>query len=534
MLKRLPAGESNFEKIREGRQLYVDKTRQLYELVNSGDYFFLSRPRRFGKSLTVSTLKALFEGRRELFKGLWIHEHGNWDWSKKHPIISLSLNGLDYTNQPLEVALAKEIAQKAALRGIHLTSNTSKERFKELILTLGQTERVVVLIDEYDKPINDLLDNYPKADEHRDLLGNFFGVLKADDVAACLRFVFITGVSKFSKVTLFSELNNLTDLSQHKHFGTLVGITQMELETYFDAYITQLANDEGLSRQDVLDKIRYWYNGYTWDGCNFVYNPFSLLGLFGSGTFKNFWFTSGTTGWLARKMRDSGINVAQLEGMIVRESFFDKFEIRHLDPTVLLYQAGYLTIKEIIREDVEQTYRLGFPNYEVRISLMDSLFQAYADTPVSAVGTLMHQIRTALVEHNLPEFISLLRGIFANISHRLLKQYIESQDLKLWETYYQTVIYLTLHLTGGPVACEVQTNRGYIDAVAETPRHLYVMEFKVGAAAEAMQQIKQKGYHEAYLHRGKPVTLLAVGFDPQTRNIADWAEETVEISSHSN
>ncbi|MCS7035961.1 MAG: AAA family ATPase [Saprospiraceae bacterium] len=527
MLKKLPAGESNFPAIREGNWLYVDKTEEIYRLVNAGKYFFLSRPRRFGKSLTVSTLKALFEGRRELFEGLWIHDHSDWDWNQKHPVISLSFNGLDYINQPLEVALAKEVERKAALYGLHLRETTSKERFKELIIALGQTERVVVLIDEYDKPINDFLDNYEKADTHRDLLGNFFGVLKADDVAACLRFVFITGVSKFSKVTLFSELNNLTDLSQHDEFGTLVGITQSELEEHFGQHIERLAQKTGLPHEAVLDKIRYWYNGYTWDGRNFVYNPFSLLGLFGSGTFKNFWFTSGTTGWLARKMRDTGVNVAELEGMVVRENFFDKFEIRHLDPTVLLYQTGYLTIKEIIREDVEQTYRLGFPNYEVRTSLMDSLLQAYADMPVSAVGTLMQQIRAALVEHNLPEFIALLRSIFANISHRLLKQYVESDDLKLWEAYYQTVIYLALHLTGGPVACEVQTNRGYIDAVAETPRHIYVMEFKVGAAAEAMQQIKERGYHEAYLHRGKPVTLLAVGFDAQTRNIGDWAEEAV-------
>ncbi|MBE2208984.1 MAG: ATP-binding protein [Saprospiraceae bacterium] len=526
MLKRLPSGESSFEKIQTGKQLYVDKTRQIYELLSSGDFFFLSRPRRFGKSLTVSTLKALFEGRRELFEGLWIAEHGGWDWSKTNPVISLSFNGLDYLNQPLETALAKEIELKAEAHGITLTSDTSKDRFKELILKLGKTNRVVVLIDEYDKPINDYLTDYEMADTNRDVLGNFFGALKANDITDNPRFVFITGVSKFSKVTLFSELNNLTDITQHKRFGTLVGITQAELEGYFGEHIARLAEDEGLTKEAVLAKIKHWYNGYTWDGHHSLYNPFSLLGLFGSGSFKNFWFTSGTTGWLARKLRETALNVSELEGMVVDESFFDKFEVRNLDPAVLLYQTGYLSIKKVQGEGIKR-YTLDYPNFEVRHSLMSNLFTEYSLRPVSESASLVWALEGALAAKDLPKFISLLRGIFADISNRLLKQYVEADSLKLWEAYYQTVIYLALNLTGTEVACEVQTNRGYIDAVAETKDHVYVMEFKVGKAAEAMQQIKGKGYPEKYLHRGKPVTLLAVGFDPATRNIGDWEEEAV-------
>jgi len=524
MLKKLPSGESSFEKIRTGNQLYVDKTRQIYELLSSGDYFFLSRPRRFGKSLTVSTLKALFEGRRELFEGLWIAEHGDWDWSQKNPVISLSFNGLDYKTNGLEPAISVELEKIAAAYGLSPGGLSAKDKFRELILALGQTARVVVLIDEYDKPINDFLTDYDQADSNRDVLGNFFGVLKANDVADCLRFVFITGVSKFSKVTLFSELNNLTDLTQHKRFGTLVGITQAELEAYFGEHIGRLAEDEGLTQEAVLAKIKHWYNGYTWDGRNFLYNPFSLLGLFGSGSFKNFWFTSGTTGWLVRKMRETAIDVAGLEGMVVDESFFDKFEVRRLDSSVLLYQTGYLTIKTI-QGDEPRRYTLGYPNYEVRYSLMSNLFTEYSLRQVSESAALVWELESALEENDLPRFITLLRGIFADISNRLLKQYVEADSLKLWEAYYQTVIYLALNLTGSQVACEVQTNRGYIDAVAETKDHIYVMEFKVGNAAEAMQQIKDKGYPEKYLHRGKPMTLLAVGFDPEARNIGDWEEE---------
>ena len=524
MLKRLPSGESSFEKIRTGNQLYVDKTRQLHELLSTGDYFFLSRPRRFGKSLTVSTLKALFEGRRDLFEGLWISEQGAWDWSKTHPVISLSFNGLDYKTNGLEKALSVDLDNLAAANGLPKSGLSAKDKFRELVLGLGQTGRVVVLIDEYDKPINDFLTEYEQADSNRDVLGNFFGVLKANDVADCLRFVFITGVSKFSKVTLFSELNNLTDLTQHKRFGTLLGITQAELEAYFDGHITRLAEDEGLTHEAVLAKIKHWYNGYTWDGRNFLYNPFSLLGLFGSGSFKNFWFTSGTTAWLVRKIRDTTFDVVGMEGMVVDESFFDKFEVRRLDPAVLLYQTGYLTIKKIQGEEMKR-YILDYPNFEVRHSLMSNLFTEYSLKPVSESPALVWALEGALEENDLPKFIGLLRGIFADISNRLLKQYVESDSIKLWEAYYQTVIYLALNLTGSRVACEVQTNKGYIDAVAETEGHVYVMEFKVGKAAEAMQQIKAKGYHEKYLNRGKPVTLLGVGFDPKDRNIGDWEEE---------
>jgi hypothetical protein len=524
MLKRLPSGESSFPAIREGDWLYVDKTEEIHRLVNSGKYFFLSRPRRFGKSLMVSTLKALFEGREELFEGLWIHER--WDWAKKNPVLSLSFNGLDYTNQPLEQALVKDMELKAAEHSITLKGTTSKERFRELVLALSSGGQVAILIDEYDKPINDFLDDYTQADANRDTLANFFGALKANDVVDHLRFVFITGVLKFSKVTLFSELNNLTDLTQHKRFGTLVGITQAELEEYFDGHITKLAEEEGITREALLSKIKHWYNGYTWDGRSFLYNPFSLLGLFDSSTFKNFWFTSGTTSWLVRQMRDKATDVVGLEGLMVEDAFFDKFDIRYLDPAVLLYQTGYLTIKTIEGQDWRR-YTLGYPNFEVRHSLMKSLFTEYAQKPVSESGPLAWALEDALAEGDLPEFIGLLRGIFADISNRLLKQYVEGDSLKLWEAYYQTVIYLALNLTGSRVACEVQTNKGYIDAVAEAEGHIYVMEFKVGKAAEAMQQIKDKGYAEKYLHRGKPVTLLGVGFDPETRNIGDWVEDAV-------
>ena len=521
-MKRLPAGESSFAILRKEGWLYVDKTESIHRLIQEGKYYFLSRPRRFGKSLTVSALRALFEGRKELFEGLWIYD--KMDWEKKHPVISLSFNGLDYRNQALELALQKELDMKADSLGVELQGGTSKEKLKELILYLGQTAQVAVLIDEYDKPINDYLHDFQQSDTNRDILGNFFGVLKDNDVVNYLRFVFITGVSKFSKVTLFSELNNLTDLTQHPRFGTLLGITQEELERDFDEHIEALAQQMGIGRDELLAKIKHWYNGYTWDGKNFLYNPFSLLHLFNSGEFANYWFVTGTTSWLVKKFREKRYPLANLESLVVGSEFFDKFEVQNIDLSVLLFQTGYLTIKKIEQGD-PKWYHLGYPNHEVRYSLLKQLFLEYTDEGPSTLGETMRTLNSALLQHDLPTFISLFQGIFADISNRMLKQYIQEDSLVLWEAYYQTVIYLALSLTGGQVACEVQTNHGYIDAVAETEKFVYVMEFKMGKAAQAMQQIKEKRYHEKYLNKGKQVSLLGVGFDPELRNIGDWEEE---------
>jgi Predicted AAA-ATPase/PD-(D/E)XK nuclease superfamily len=522
MMKKLPAGESSFNTIMGEGWLYVDKTKDIHQLVEAGKYYFLSRPRRFGKSLTVSTLRALFEGRKELFEGLWIHD--KVDWEKKHPVISLSFNGLDYKTLGLENALCTELDLVADRISIKLAAKTAKGKFKELIERLKATAQVVVLIDEYDKPINDFLHDFQQADANRDILGNFFGVLKDNEVVPHLRFVFITGVSKFSKVTLFSELNNLTDLTQHPKFSTLLGITQEELERDFHEHIEHLAKEMGIGRAELLVKIKHWYNGYTWDGVNFVYNPFSLLHLFGSGRFANYWFTSGTTSWLVRKFRDLRADISSFEDLMVGEAFFDKFEVKNIDPAVLLYQTGYLTIKEVYNTEPKR-YRLGYPNHEVRSSLLLNLFQEYAETTVSKVSDTLWKLQDTLLDHDLPTFIALFKSIFADISNRLLKQYIEEDSLVLWEAYYQTVIYLALSLTGSDIRCEVQTNRGYIDAVAETEKYIYVMEFKVGKAAQAMLQIKEKRYHEKFLGKGKRVTLLGVGFDPEVRNIGDWQEE---------
>ena len=295
-MKKLPIGLQDFARLRKEDYLYVDKTELLYQLATGGVYYFLSRPRRFGKSLLVSTLSELFQGNQTLFEGLWIHDH--WDWQQTNPIIHLSLNSLGYKEVGLERALTLRLNKIAAQYGLTLQSEANALRLQELIERLHASfGQAVVLIDEYDKPILDYLDDLPRAQAHRELLKSFFSVLK--DADPHLRFVLLTGVSKFSRVSIFSELNNLNDLTVHARYATLLGYTQKELEHYFADRIDQLASDFG-GREALLSQIKQWYNGYSWDAQHYVYNPFSILSFFDKRTFENFWFETGTPTFLVK------------------------------------------------------------------------------------------------------------------------------------------------------------------------------------------------------------------------------------------
>lgn len=523
-MKELPIGEADFKIIREKDLLYIDKTAYLYNLIRTGKYYFMSHPRRFGKSLMVNTLAAIFEGEKELFKDLWIYDKIEW---VKHPVVSFSFNKIDYKKQDLDTALRKALLEQAEKYEITLKDNTTKEKFSELITVLSKKGPVVVLIDEYDKPILDYLHDAKQSNINRDILKSFFGVLKANDIIGRLHFVFLTGVSKFSKVSIFSELNNLTDLTAHPKYTTLLGITQEELLKDFAPYIKQLAENRQETPEVLLKNIKKWYNGYSWDAKNFVYNPHSLLHLFHTGEFENFWFQSGTTSWLVRNMYQQQVDLENLENKVVFASFFDKFELSNFDPVVLLYQTGYLTIKKIDRTRVKKAYYLDYPNFEVRTSFLEHLFEIYAAKKKSEIGETMIKVETALLNNDLDTFIKLFKVIFADISNRLLKQYLEQDELKLWEAYYHTVIYLTMSLaaTETTIQAEVQTNKGYTDAVAETANYVYVMEFKIGTATEAMKQIKAQKYYQKYENSGKQIMLVGIGFSSKERNIDTWLVE---------
>lgn len=372
-MKKLPLSIQTFSKLIEGNYLYVDKTQHIYNLfAEGGQYYFLSRPRRFGKSLLISTLAEIFSGNKELFKGLWIYDKIDWI---KHPVIHMDLSKMDFESPTkLKDSIKQFLNGTASSYGLTLDEGkTYKRSFVELIEKLSSLGKVVILVDEYDKPITEYLEarQIEKAKNIRKVLKNFFGVIKGSD--AFLKFVFITGVSKFSRVSIFSDLNNLRDITLSEQFSLIVGYTEAELIYYFDSYLDQLAEKLGLIKKQLADEIKHWYNGYSWDGENFVYNPFSMLNLFAEKHFRNFWFTSGTPTFLIQLIRSKKREIRDFENLTVGNYTFDSYDIENLDIVALLFQTGYLTVKRITIENNEEAYHLSYPNKEVRDSFLSNI-----------------------------------------------------------------------------------------------------------------------------------------------------------------
>lgn len=366
-LQKLPIGIQSFAKLRQEDCLYIDKTEAIHHLTTRGGrYYFLSRPRRFGKSLLVSTLKELYSGNQTLFKGLWIEKQ--WDWNKKHPVIALSFANIGYRTLGLETALHRELMQQAQQHQIHLSHTDSIAlMLAELLKTLAtQHSRVVLLIDEYDKPLIDYLDDLHQARENQKVMKTFYSVLKDSD--DYLELILITGVSKFSKVSIFSDLNHLFDLTLDYKAATLLGYTQAELEHYFAPYLPAVEQHLSLNRTQLLAELRKWYNGYTWDLKNSVYNPFSILSFFQHQDFRNFWFESGTPSFVPKLMYQK--QLYRLESLWVDELSLGNFDLAELQVIPVMFQTGYLTLKS---RDTRGMYWLDYPNYEVKRAMLTYL-----------------------------------------------------------------------------------------------------------------------------------------------------------------
>ncbi|HLP48767.1 MAG TPA: AAA family ATPase [Candidatus Kapabacteria bacterium] len=519
-MKNLPLSIQTFRDFIEEGYIYVDKTKQIHDLfARGGKYYFLSRPRRFGKSLLISTLAEIFSGNKELFKGLWIYDKIEW---LKHPVIHMDLSKMDFESPArLKDSIKKFLHETAVSYGINPDEKkTYKESFVEIIEKLSSLGRVVILVDEYDKPIIEYMEvgKIEKAKNIRKVLKNFFGVIKGSD--AFLQFVFITGVSKFSRVSIFSDLNNLTDITLLENFATLLGYTEAELTHYFSSYIEQMAEKGGMSKDDLIGNIRKWYNGYSWDGENFVYNPYSVLNLFNANRFRNFWFTSGTPTFLIQLIRRYKSEIVEFENLAVENYTFDSYDIENMDIAALLFQTGYLTVKKITIEDLEETYHLSYPNKEVRDSFMTYLLGEFSQNNISSSIRILTQINKALSSGDIDGFIREIKSLFASIPYHIF--------IKEREAYYHSIIYLTLKLTGADVRCEDFTNTGRIDAVLETENKIYIMEFKLGSEHEALEQIKKMKYYEKYLSSGKEIVLLGVGFDVEQRNIGNYLLEILQ------
>jgi hypothetical protein len=509
-MKNLPIGTQSFEILRSQDLLYVDKTRLIHRLVTTGRIYFLSRPRRFGKSLLISTLDALFSGRKELFEGLYIDDQ--WDWSKRNPVIRIDWTAIKHgTPEEIENDLSACLKRLARNYGIELFSIYASSRFTELIEELHRKtgEKVVVLIDEYDAPILDVMGKSPtELKAIQESLQGFYKILKATDEH--LRFIFLTGVSKFARLSIFSALNSPDDITMDESYAAICGYTQEELEHYFSEYIDALLSKEGNTRENLLDRIRLWYNGYTWDGRTSVYNPYSTLSFFKKQEFSNYWFASGTPTFLMERLKIQNDIELVTEPVLADSEIFDSFDPSHIENIPLLFQTGYLTVKiKKLMHGIPQ-YMLGVPNMEVRDSLMKYIVSAYSNVPLSQLAVLTRKMSEQLAVLDADGFARSVRTMLENIPYIIQ---IGS------EKYYHSLFLSWMNVLGFKTHGEIMTGSGRIDAVLEQPDTIVVSELKYHSKTKtstllrhAMKQIHDKKYYEKYLGTGKKIILLGLAF----------------------
>ncbi|MDX2304197.1 MAG: AAA family ATPase [Microscillaceae bacterium] len=511
-LQKLPIGLQDFTRLRNDKALYVDKTQLIYQLITRGVYYFLSRPRRFGKSLLLSTLRDIFLGKKELFGGLWIEDKIEWE---KHNVIHFSFGKSNFREIGLEQAIQQHLEEIALEYNVQIAGKSIADLFENLIKALSQEKQVVILIDEYDKPIIEYLgkDEIHQAIKNRDTLKIFYSCLK--DLDAHIRFLFITGVSKFSKVSIFSDLNNLLDISMVQDYATLLGYTQAELEHYFDPYLNYIVEEKHVDKNQLLNDLKQWYNGYNFSGENTekVYNPFSILSYMQNRQFGNYWFSTGTPTFLTKKMAEQ--HLYQIEGVEADELTLGKSNIENLDLVTLLFQTGYLTIKEKIEYDV---FALDYPNKEVKNAILLFLLAEYAHTEDSQAKPLVSKLRRAFEKNDLEEVFMHLNALFAKIPYNIFEQHLES--------YYHSIIYLTFTLLGYYTTAEVHTSKGRIDAVVQSSENIYLLEFKVSDTAEsALAQIKDRKYYQKYQSEQKPIYLIGVACNQ--KELKEYAVELI-------
>lgn len=522
-LKSLPLGESTFKDIINKNKIYVDKTDEIFKLLeNKVKYYFLSRPRRFGKSLLITTLESIFNGEKELFKGLYIYDKIDF---KKYPVIKLKMNDLKYSGgiSDFENSLLEELKITYGKYNIELKTSDYVIAFKNLIRELSKIEKVVVLIDEYDKPIIEYLnDDIERSKEMRKIIRSFYETIKAND--EYLHFVFLTGVSKFSKISVFSTLNNLNDITLDSEYSQIVGINEKQLYSYFNPYMEILAEKKKISIEELKIRLKQWYNGYSWDGKNFVYNPYSLLSAFTKKDIDNYWFETGTPTFLIKTIKEYNLDIRKLEKMVLSIKDFSAFEVDKMNVNALLFQTGYLTIKEIIETDEEKEYTLSYPNKEVRISMLEYLLDDFAYQQISNDISIKEMIRK-LRANDMDGLRDIFKTIFGTIAVKM--QPNSSTVVTDREFYYHSIFYLIFVLIGSKIQAELSTSKGFIDAVVETEKYIYIFEFKMTNAEAGIKQIKNKAYYERFLAKNKEIILVGVSFDSENKNIKEWKSEAL-------
>ena len=508
-----PIGIQNFVKIRTEDFLYVDKTAEIYKLAKEGRYYFLSRPRRFGKSLLVSTMEAYFSGRKELFSGLAV-EKMETEW-KQHPVLHLDLSGVSYTDESvLERVLSDKLAKWEALYGAVNTSDILGLRFKEVIeAAYNKTgNQVAILIDEYDKPIIDNLGNEPTLSRLRSTLQGFYSVMKSMD--ARIRFGFLTGVTKIGKMSVFSGLNNLNDISMIPDYVDICGISETELHEYFDESISELSSANEMSKEECYVKLKSMYDGYHFcEDSIGIYNPFSLLNTFQNKKFREYWFETGTPGFLVEVMRKTSFDVTTLENQTVDSTLMSNADAIFENPVPYLFQSGYLTITGY--NDMFRLYQLGFPNQEVKNGFLNCLLKYYVPmSPDMSGTTLIYQLWHSITEGNPESFMQILSSLFANTSYQIQGE---------TEKDFQYAMYIISALLGEYVQVERATSNGRIDLIIQTKEFIYIFELKVNADADvALRQIDEKGYARPFEGDSRKLFKIGVDFSTATRRIEDW------------
>ena len=527
----LPIGGQDFSDLRRNGFIYVDKTHFVADLVSASKYYFLSRPRRFGKSLFLSTLKAYFEGKKECFEGLFLEkweeaqaaQEGREAW-QQYPVLYLDLNAKNYeSRENLENVLDRHLSIWENKYGVKEKRVDLEDRFQSLLRYIYETthQQVIVLVDEYDKPLLLTLEEGLEDlnNEYRRILKGFFAVLKSGD--PYLRFVFLTGVSRFSKISLFSDLNHLNDISLNRDYSSVCGITEEELKSNFQPEIEALSESEQLTYEETLEKLKQTYDGHLFiDGGVHVYNPFSLLNVFSDRMFFDYWFQSGTPTFLVQYLKKAHFYLPDLENNVeIDLSSLNNFKVDVGSPIPILYQAGYLTLKSYNRRS--GLYSLGYPNNEVKYGLIRNLLPSYSNLDETKVQRFVWQFYEKVCSGDVASFMQVISDLLANIPYSS-----DSKDDVRWrEQNYQIAVALIFQFMGMYTQTEVYSAKGRADCVVYTEHIIYIFEFKLwsaGTAEEALTQIQAQEYYKPLRLQGKKLVLIGTSFDEEKRNIKEW------------
>ena len=514
-LKKLPIGIQTFSELVDPAEnnIYVDKTEVIGTLAKSGKYYFLSRPRRFGKSVLLSTLAELFAANRPLFRGLFIED--KWDWETRHPVIQISFGSGTYdTGLHFERQLTRVMWDNRERLGLEPDAGETDNitLFHNLIKKASRKyqQKVVILIDEYDKPVLDHITDREVARRNRDKLKGFYSTIK--DLDEYIRFVMITGVSKFAKMNLFSGLNNLEDITIDERYATICGYTHAEVEENFGDYLAGVDTE----------KLKEWYNGYNYFG-EPVYNPFDILLFFSKNReYRPYWWSTGNPSFLIDLLKEQRRYLPELENYIADDIILDSFDVEHIDLVALLWQTGYLTFKskQAAIDGIE--YHLKVPNKEIQISL-NNLFIQYLTNQSRELRSHKREFYRILADADLPAFRQSLTSLFAGIPY----QNYANQIIEKYEGYYASVIYAYLASLGLPFIAEDVTSKGRVDLTIQLPDKVYIIEFKVDQPGKALEQIKARKYHEKYQAPGRTVYLVGISFDSREKNITDFEWEVI-------